>query len=138
MVSSNFTLNKSEIPTMTIEDVLLRLGETAQDMARQTAQYMYGTIAAAVDKVGNTVSAGGKKPTAETLLEALTKIQIDFNPDGSPRMPEWHVHPDAANAIELAGEELERDPELKREFGQLLARKKEEWRAREANRKLVG
>ena len=34
--------------------------------------------------------------------------------------------------------ELESNPELKRKFDEMMEKKKEEWRAREADRKLVG
>jgi hypothetical protein len=40
--------------------------------------------------------------------------------------------------IEAKISEWECDPELKRQQAEILVRKKEEWRDRESNRKLVG
>jgi hypothetical protein len=136
--AASITIKDAEVPSMTLESLLLRFDNAAQDMARQQAKGVYGSIAKATEKAGNVFDAGGQKLTAEMILEVLSKIQIDFNRDGSPRMPEMHIHPNLSDAVRLAGAELERNPALKRQLRQLLEEKKEEWRAREANRRLVG
>jgi hypothetical protein len=132
------TIKDEEVPAMTLESLLRKLDDAAQDMARQMAEGVYGSISAAMERVGNVVDAGGQRLTAQTILEALSKIQIDFNRDGSPRMPEMHIHPSLSEAVRLAGEELEKNGALKRQLRQLLVEKREEWRAREASRRLVG
>ena len=68
----------------------------------------------------------------------LETIQLEFYPDGRPH--ELHVvgrlfTPDR---IKAADEELQHNPELEKRHDELMARKREEWRAREADRKLVG
>lgn len=76
--------------------------------------------------------------SAEQILETLTQIQIDFRPDGTPILPDIHIHPDLADALRKALEELESDPDLRQQMKQLIVEKREAWRAREASRKLVG
>lgn len=68
----------------------------------------------------------------------LETIQLEFYPDG--RLHELHVigglfTPERLKAVE---QEFESNPELQKRYDELMARKREEWRAREADRKLVG
>jgi hypothetical protein len=65
-------------------------------------------------------------------------MHIDFNADGTAQFPEMHIHPDLSNAARMAFEELEKNPGLNQQFRRMISEKREEWRAREADRKLVG
>jgi hypothetical protein len=136
--AASITIKHDEVPSMTLDSLLQRFDEAAQEMARQQAEGVYGSISEAMERAGNVFDARGQRLTAQMIIEALSKIQIDFNRDGSPRMPEMHIHPSFVDAVRLAGEELEKNPALKRQFRQVLEEKKEEWRAREASRRLVG
>jgi hypothetical protein len=49
-----------------------------------------------------------------------------------------HGHPKLAEAANRAFAELKSNPQLKKELDWIISQKKEEWRAREASRKLVG
>jgi len=137
-VESTIEIKHEEIPTMTLDTLLAKLDEAAQGLARQIAEDMYRTISDAIQSAGNVIDAKGERLTAQTILDALSMLQIDFEADGTPRMPQMHVHPSLAEAVQRAGEELDRNPELKKQLGELWIIKREEWRAREASRKLVG
>jgi hypothetical protein len=132
------TIKDEEVPGMTLELLLQKLDDAAQDMARQQGESVYRSISEATEKAGNVVDAGGQRLTAQSILDALSKIQIDFNRDGTPSMPEIHIHPRLSEAVLRAGEELEKNSDLKRQLKQILAEKREEWRAREATRRLAG
>jgi hypothetical protein len=136
--SAQLTLSTGEISSLTLDSVLVKLDALAEEMAHKTARSMYRTIAGAVEEVGNVVSAGGQRLSAQHILDALAKLQIDFLRDGTPQMPEIHIHPDLAEALDLAIEEANRNPQLKRQFQAIMDEKREAWRAREASRRLVG
>lgn len=134
---STFVVADDELPTLSIETILVKLDSVAQQIAKQQAEQTYTAIAKAVEEVGNSVDAKGDFG-AESILELLARLEIQFSPDGRPRLPEIHVHPSQAEAIVAALKELEADRDLRERFEQIMVLKREEWRAREALRKLVG
>lgn len=137
-ISAEFSIKNDEILTMTLESLLERLDEVAKAMAQQFAQHTYQKVSEAVEKVGNVVDARQRKLSAEIVLEALSKIQIDFGPDGKPIMPSFHIHPDLTKAAQLVNEQFEQSPDLRKQYAEIMQDKKEKWRAREASRRLVG
>ena len=73
------------------------------------------------------------------ILEGfLQEMQIDFDAQGLPKLPTIVLHPDQFAQYKKVAAELDSDPDLRRRSAELFAIKKEEWRAREGNRKLVG
>jgi hypothetical protein len=137
-VESIVTISNDELPTMTLESLLAKLDEAAEGIARQIAQGIYRTIFEATERAGAVLDTGGQQVSAQTILDALSGMQIDFNDDGTARFPQIHIHPDLSEALRIAMEQLDSNPSLRREFRRLLERKREEWRVREASRKLVG
>jgi hypothetical protein len=135
-MQASFAISDEELPNLTIPSLLVRLDGIAKELADQQARHTYAAISKTVEEVGNVVDAKGRS-AAEALLETLSRLQIDFSPNGQARFPQIHIHPDLAKAMELAIKELE-TPEMKKVFNQVVIDKKEEWRAREASRKLVG
>ena len=107
-------------------------------MARQVGEDVRRTMSKAAESVGNVLSEPGKALDADTILAAMAKLRIEFHPNGEVQMPEFDVPPSLAKAKERALADLHSVPEKIRAFDQLVDRKREEWRAREASRKLVG
>jgi hypothetical protein len=137
-VRAGFSIRVDEFPTLTLASLLERFDQVAQDVARQTAENLYSTVSRAVERVGNVVDAKGERFSAELILETLSTMQIDFDSDGTPHLPELHIHPSLAEAAKLAEEEVKGNRELRRQFARIIEEKREEWRAREASRRLVG
>ncbi len=137
-ISSTMTFQNDELPTLSLENLLEKLDLAAQDMAAQVARHSYEVISKAAESVGNMVDAKQMRVSAEMILEGLSKMYIAFDESGRPQMPSIHCHPDLEKAILLATEELERSPALRQQLIELLILKKEEWRVREASRRLVG
>jgi hypothetical protein len=136
--SAAFEIKAAEVPTMTIDVLVERMRHGAQDMAAQISKGSFQSISDAVDKVGNVVNGKGAPFSADLYLEALEKIQIDFGPDGKPRLPTVVVAPSKGPQIPRVLESLEKDPTLSAKFDRLIEKKREEWLVREASRKLVG
>jgi hypothetical protein len=135
---SEVRISADEIRSLHLPNLLQKLDAAAEEIVSKQAKNFYETISKGVEQVGNTLDAGGRRLTVELFLEAFQKISIDFNPDGSPQMPTVHISPGQKDDVTRMVQRLETEPALKQSFDDLIASKREEWRAREANRKLVG
>lgn len=126
-----------DIPDMTLDMVLLKIDNVAEEMAKSMAGTIYGSINKSVHEAGNVVVGQNKEITAQEILDVLSKMQIDFGQDGKHQL-QIHIHPSRSEEFKLAFEELENNPALKERHYFIMEKKREEYRAREASRKLVG
>jgi len=136
-LSSMMEMRRDEIPELTLEKAIGKFDEMILDMVRKQTGFALERLSEDLPK-SQTVDAKGKKLDAEIILDMIETIQIDFYPDGRPH--ELHVigglfTPERLKAVD---EEFQGNIELKMRRDDLMARKREEWRAREADRKLVG
>jgi hypothetical protein len=137
-VSAETRIAADEIRELHLPKLLEKLDATVQEMAATQARHFYETISEGAEKIGNTVDGGGQRFTAELFLQAIERIWIEFNADGSPQMPTIHISPNQTDDVKRTIERLESEPDLKKRFDAIMTKKREEWRAREADRKLVG
>jgi hypothetical protein len=137
-VSAETRFAVDEIRELHLPKLLEKLDATVQEMAATQARHFYETMSEGVQKVGNTIDGGGQRFTAELFLQAMEKIWIEFNADGSPQMPTVHISPNQTDDVKRMIERLESESDLKKRFDTIMIKKREEWRAREADRKLVG
>ena len=79
-------------------------------------------------------STGGKPLSVNSLFEVLEKIDIDFDEAGNPNELGVVVHPERFSSISRVISQVKADPR----YQAIIERKREEWYAREGNRKLVG
>lgn len=137
--SAQFTFKNEEIPRLSLEQRIARLDDAAREMAKQISSIAFATINEAVDNVGNVVDAKGKPFNAETFFEVLETIQLDFEEDGI-KHKELHLvmPPGMAARVKETMEQIDHDVELSRRHKEIIDKKRVEWRAREAARKLVG
>lgn len=92
------------------------------------------------DGLPDSQRAGGEiRPfDIEHFFEALEKIQMDFDENGEPEELSMMIHPDVAPRIAKIAEEFEASPELQARHEAIIRKKFEEYREREARRRLVG
>lgn len=135
--SSEMQIKFDEIPELTFEKAIAKYDEMILDMVRKQTGFALERLSEEIPK-SQSVDAKGKKLDAEIILEMLETIQLEFYPDGRPH--ELHVvgglfSPERLKVVE---EQFRNSPELQKRHNELMERKREEWRAREASRKLVG
>ena len=118
--------------------VLNKINSAAEEMAGNQAKSFYEEVGKAAEEVGNVVSADGKPFSIDMFFEGLEKIDIDFDEDGNPSGLMCPVSPALYPSVVKAVEQAKADPEMDKRFDSIMERKKEEWRVRESNRKLVG
>jgi hypothetical protein len=87
--------------------------------------------------VGNVVNNGGKPFSIDSFFEVMEKIQIEFDEFGKPNMPTMVVSSEGAERAKEVIQEAENNPDVKKRMDELLAKKKEEYDAEQARRKLV-
>lgn len=136
--SSKITLDLSQGDSITMEDVIAKVDDAAEEMESQMARHFFDEISKSVEEAGNAIDAGGKPFTAEMYLEALEKVQLNFYGDGTPHELALVYSPNMAPRMKAELQRLHTDPELARRYDELIKQKREEWRERENSRKLVG
>ena len=137
-ITAEMNIHKDDLPTRSLSQHLGDLDSLAKDMAYKMSTRVYQGISKAVDDAGNVVSTQGIGFRPDALLEAMAKVAVEFEQDGTPRMPSFHVGEQNAEALRNALQEIDRDPEMLRRHSDIMKQKREEWRAREASRRLVG
>ncbi|MDP3858588.1 MAG: hypothetical protein Q8Q73_12590 [Stagnimonas sp.] len=140
IVSASEELNFSaaEVANLGVQEIWSYLDEVAQKMADQIVAHFYKTLSEQCEQSGQVTKSEGGLVTADKLLEAFGKLQIDFDSSGHPRLPSIHIGPSQSAAMALALQKLETDAELRLRSQELIALKRREWLDREAARKLVG
>jgi hypothetical protein len=136
-LSSNFMIDLSEVPELTPEKIMEKINTVAEDTAKKMSQSIFRELEEATEKVGNVVNAKGQPLSQEHFLQMLEKMEASFTPDGQWDSPAFVMHPNAWKANEEKFKEWEQDEEFKTKQDQIINKKREEWRAREALRKLV-
>lgn len=134
-----FELPKDEMRTLDFGSLKRRLTELAEQIAAHRSQLMLTRVGEAAAAVGNEVDAGGElKP--EHLLEVMRKVHVDFDPVTNKPKPgfAWVMHPETATKVIAKAQEWEKDPTFIAELNRVEDQQREEWRAREARRKLAG
>ena len=109
----------------------------AEEIKKQKAEMLLSKMKEITEKTGNVADGKGKLFSFELFLEALEKVQIDFNEDGTPSPMTLVVSPKLMVKIKEKIPEWEQNLEYRKRHDELMARKRKEWDDRESNRKLV-
>jgi len=136
-LSTQLEIKLDEIGDLTLDKAIQKHDVMILEMVSKQANFIRERMSSEIPE-GQSIDAKGGKLTAEVILEMKAKMQVAFNPDGSPQEIFFDgplFTPDAIAAVE---QEFQDNPELQKRHEDLMARKREEWRAREADRKLVG
>lgn len=133
-LTSRLAVKWEEVETMTHEIVLNKINETAKEMAEQIKKSYYGTLIEAAEEAGNVTSTDGKPLSVDMILEMLEKMNVSFDEEGNPSGLTFAGSPELRPVIAEVISQAESDPR----YQTLMEEKKEEWRARESRRKLVG
>jgi len=93
----------------------------------------------AAAKVGNRVDAGGQPFSAELYFKVLETVEIDFDELGRPDIAAMRMvmHPDQAERVRVLMDQWQEDESFQQRYKEIMLKKRDEWRDRESNRKLV-
>jgi len=139
-VSSGFSYTWEEMSKLTLEDIIKKMEEVAEDMAGQMERGAFKNIFEEIEKVGNTIP-GNPSFSPDALLKGLEMVHIDFTDDDrtKPRLPTVYVSPAQAEKVkeEEAKATLADKQQFKEKEEKILDKKYEEFMEREGKRKLV-
>ena len=137
-VSGESVMNRDEMKQFDLDAIHQKLRELAIQIGEAQTQGLLKAAGKAADSVGNVIRAGGEL-TPDKFLEVYRTVEMDFDPQTLKPTPGhvWVMHPDVAASVVPKVKEWEKNPAFKAKYEQIMVAKREEWRDREANRKLV-
>ena len=124
-------IKSTELEGMNHEMVLDKINTMAKEMAEKQTKLVYEKMIKTAEETGNVTNSIGGSFSVDSILEALEKMHIDFNQEGQPNGLTFVTNPNSPIEEVL---QIANDPR----YQVLIERKREEWRVRENNRKLVG
>lgn len=130
-------ISDEELENLSSEEIQRKFDEAAREMANQMTQTCFESLNKAISEVGNAVRYTGM-PTVEDIFRMYETIDIDFDECGKPELPTLMCGRKMMEHLQALHTQIESDPETNKRFVNLMIRKKEEWRDREASRRLVG
>ena len=132
------TIDQHETVNWGMADIIKYVDGMADQMIGKIVPNMFATLREVTDETGNVVDAGGKPFSFELFLESIEKVQVEFDDvTGEPELPTMFVDPKLFERIRGMLPEWEKNEEYKARYKELIARKRDDWDARESNRKLV-
>jgi hypothetical protein len=139
MASAQMLIQAQDIPHISVKERIEKLNELADDMAKQIARNLYGSLNESLEKAGQVVDNKGKPFSMESVFAVLEKVDIDFDHCGNP-VPGFRfvVGQDLFPRVRELIEQGKNDPSIRKRHDEIMAKKWLEWRDREAARKLVG
>jgi hypothetical protein len=120
------------------EDVNRLLDELAEKLADKKIKQFFDVTNKAVEEIGNSLKRQPGESMIDSYFRSLERILIEFGDDGTPMMPSLLAGSKTADELNNALHQIETTPELRNRFDGIIERKREELRARESSRNLVG
>jgi len=136
-LGSEFNIQTEEIIKEGPNAFIKHIDKLVEDLIKQKSKVVFQKLNEITSKTGNVVNLHGEPFTPEKLLEALDKIQMEFDEDGRPTNLTIVMHPDLWNKIKDKIPEWEADTEFRKKHDAIIEKKRREWLDRENNRKLV-
>ncbi|MQA64640.1 MAG: hypothetical protein GEU76_01865 [Alphaproteobacteria bacterium] len=137
-ISGETEIKLQQVINLTLKDVLPIIDKIAEDIASKKSKHFFEVVGKAAEQSGNVVDGRGQPLNAKLFLETLEKMSIEFDEAGKIKNLAVVIPPAARQNAEKLIHELETNRELQKKHKNLIELKREEWRAREAARKLVG
>lgn len=131
-----FEIKHDEIENLTLQKAIAKHDAMIVEMVQKQTNFIRERMSSEIPE-SQCLDAKGRRFDAQTVLDVLEKMQIEFYPDGTPHEI-FLDPPPTPETMAAVDKEFESNAELKMKFDKMMEKKKEEWRAREADRKLVG
>jgi hypothetical protein len=122
---------------ITFSGLAASAAEVGASLGGQQERAMFQAVARATAAAGNVVDAHGACLTAALVLDGLESIELGFDDLGNPIWPSICVNPALADDVGAALRAIDDTPALSERFRAMIERKRSQWHAREADRRLV-
>ncbi len=138
--SVEITIDAKDIESVDYENILKKYSDAAITTAEQVNKSLFDDLRKVAESTGNLHDAKGKPFTTEEFLKMLEKTNLYFDENGECQI-DVCAGKDLHEVMTKTFSELEKNPDEKakfeEQFSRIIKKKKEEWYARESNRKLV-
>lgn len=124
--SSEFSIKRSEVQYLTLQDLLNMMDKSAEKMAESIEKNFFKQMSELLDKKDRTFDNKGQRLTAERILEVLDSMFVAFDQNGQPQLPGIHVHPTKIENIKQEVTRLMSDPVLNKKYQALIVKKRME------------
>jgi hypothetical protein len=131
-----FAMTRDEMRRFDLSKLKEKLQHLADELAGAQTRKMFECVNQVASATGNSIKADGEL-TKENLLEMFRRVDMDFDAKTMAPTAQIVMHPDVAAKMLPRMKAWEEDAAFIAEHNKILDEKKEAWRAREANRKLV-
>jgi hypothetical protein len=133
LVSADFLLNVREIVAGNFDSIYVALDQIAEQSLATLMPALFEHIGQVAEAVGNTVDANGRELSWDLVLDLIEKIQMTFDENGQPNKITMAAGPGLYERLQA----LQRPtPEQVRRHEEIIARKREEFRAQRRRRAL--
>jgi hypothetical protein len=121
----------------TVQNLKERTEKLTLDFAAQLEKFFFERFEEITASVGNAIDMKGEPFTAESHLDSLERVDLDFDMFGFPIYPMHVCHPVMADTIKSQLARFRTESRLRDRAEALIDRKRKEWRDRESRRRLV-
>jgi hypothetical protein len=122
---------------MTLPAFIENARKLGADMGHQVMADVFGAVDKSTKETGNFVSMPAGRLNMDLLLDMWEKIELDFEPDGTPRRPSMVLGSEAFAQFQREAPEWEKNTEYHARLEEIIKRKREKFYEREAHRRLV-
>lgn len=136
-VSAHTSWEKDVRDHLTLNDVFEQIDEIARQMAIQQQVIIFKELGKQLP-AQQVIDASNREFDLDLLEEAWSKIQIDFDKDNKPIIPSFIGSPEIVDRLRSQLSQIECDPNASRRMSDLIEKKRREFNARKADRRLVG
>jgi hypothetical protein len=127
-----FTLNHSDLVSGNFGALILSLDDAADQGLKNLMPKFFEYLGRVCDATGNVIDGKGQPFSFDQVLDALDKIQIDFDDAGKPEMPTMVLSPELFEKIRMHPP-TEAQNQRREE---IINRKREEFNARRRTRQI--
>jgi hypothetical protein len=126
------TITFSEVPDLVGDRLLAKIDAMATVLATTRMEMFRRKFDEVTREVGNALDAKGAPFTQDMFFRMLERVDMEFGPDNQPTTT-WHTTPELTKVYES----WQTDPSFRARYEEILDRKRDAWRDRESDRKLV-
>jgi hypothetical protein len=136
-VAQEIAIPTSDLAALDFPSVLAKANELAGSFRKEAGDSMIRTLVEELPKSQQTGDPA-RPFDHEHFFEALEQMHIDFDENDKASSLSFIVHPDLLPRLKALDEEFNASPELQARHDAIMKKKLEEFREREARRRLVG
>lgn len=132
-------IDRSEIIEQGINVLVESFKKATEIQVQAMHKMLLSKLSAEAARVGNQIDSAGEPFSMDLYFKLLETVQIDFDSHGRPDIAGTRLvmHPTQAERVQSLMTQWQTDESFQRRYRETMLRKREEWRDRESNRKLV-